>query len=114
MCIVVTLVNRVVVFQYYGNEINFSPYTLFWIWFTMILDLLVLLILYALLFHVGRKYPQCHRHGIVVGLVFAAFIILVSSCNILMLRTTGMFSFNTLDFLRFDPIRSNDHSMKNN
>jgi hypothetical protein len=89
-CLAVITINRIVVFQHYGNGISFSFYTLFWIWFTIIPDAVVLLILYTLLFYVGWKYREVNQYGIVLGLGFAAFIIFVSSCNILMLTITGM------------------------
>jgi hypothetical protein len=101
MCFVAIVINRITVFLYYGSEINFSLDTLFWMWFIIVPDFLVLLILYTLLFYVERTYPQLNKCGIVIGSGFAVFILLVSTGNILMLKITGMFPSQILHFFGF-------------
>ncbi|CAF1424770.1 unnamed protein product, partial [Adineta steineri] len=89
ICFVATCANRILAFHHYGNKMNLSSSTFLWIWIIFIPDLFVLFILYLLLFYVGSKYPQYNLYSILVGLVYAIFIILVSSCNIIMLTITG-------------------------
>ncbi len=96
ICFVATFANRALVFHCYGNKLIFSLNTLLWILLTLIPDLLVLLILYILLFYIGWKYPPFGQWSMVLGLSFAAFILLVSSCNIMMLTITGKFVITLL------------------
>ncbi|CAF1137390.1 unnamed protein product [Adineta ricciae] len=89
ICLVALCANRVLVYHFYGNQGVFSSNVLLSIWLIILPDLFVLLILYTLLVYIGWKYPQYGIYGILLGLCYAIFVILVSTCNIIMLTVTG-------------------------
>ncbi|UJR32442.1 hypothetical protein I4U23_019904 [Adineta vaga] len=93
ICFIALCANRLLVFHYYGNNIKFPPYILFWIWIIITPDIFVLIILYILLFYIGWKYPQYDTYGILLGLCFAIFSLLVLSCNIIMLTVTELLTY---------------------
>ena len=109
MCFVATVANRIKVLQYYANEINFSLYTVVWLWFIVIPDLFVLLILYILLFHIRWKCPQLYQCCILFGYSLAVFILLISTGNILMLTITGIFSSFALNYFPSSCVHGNGH-----
>ncbi|CAF1456014.1 unnamed protein product, partial [Adineta steineri] len=92
ICFAATCANLIFAFHHHNNKTNYSFKTFLWIWLIVIPDLILFYLFCVLLFYVGWKHPQHSLYGILVGLVYAIFIILISSCNIIMLTITALFT----------------------
>ncbi|CAF1620886.1 unnamed protein product [Rotaria magnacalcarata] len=88
-CFMALVQNRLTVFYVYGAHMSWSPAAFLWIWLAVIPDVLVLLILFILLIYIPWKWPDSNRYYILFGLIFASFVLIILSSNILLLIRTG-------------------------
>lgn len=94
ICLVAMVENRTFVYYFTENNWTLSWFTLFQLCFTLIPDLIVLLVLVLLL---PQSHYKCNPMGVIyvfLSLAFVFGIVCTASMNISMLLVTSKFSFS--------------------